>query len=203
VLDINRWISMNTLDDVRWEKVEQIKLVLTSGTYPVRSERVAEKLVEHMLNLGDANHGRKRGRSGSQTRDNSGIGDAMSAARQSDTGDRKANKRRQARIESMKSKVTRAGKLRGYMVTGWRYLEENSWHVKVWQLGHPSGWIGYRVTAGRFEVKVAAQGHTEAVLQLIGEWEAELCNLSDHAWQVPGTGSRRAPPSAAPLRLQQ
>jgi anti-sigma28 factor (negative regulator of flagellin synthesis) len=200
VLDINRWISMSTLDDVRWEKVERIKLVLTSGTYPVPPERVAEKLVEHMLKLDDANHRRKRGRTGSKTKDNSGIGDATSAARQSETGDRKVNKRGQARVETMKSKVTRAGKLRGYMVTGWRYLEDNSWHVKVWQLGHPNGWIGYTVTAGRFEVKVVAQGHREAVLQLIGEWEAELGNLSDHAWQVPGTGSRRAPPSVAPLR---
>jgi hypothetical protein len=203
VLNINRWISMNTLDDVRWEKVERIKLVLTGGTHPVPPERVAEKLVEHMLTLEDANHHRKRGRSGSKTKDNSGIGDAMSAARQSETGDGRVNKQRQARIETMKGKVTRAGKLRGYMVTGWRYLEDNSWHVKVWQLGHPSGWIGYTVTAGRFEVKVVAQGHKEAVLQLIGEWEAELGNLSDHAWQVPRTGSRRAPPSAAPLRFQK
>ena len=200
MLDINRWISMNTLDDVRWEKVERIKLVLTGGTYPVPPERVAEKLVEHMLKLEDFNHRRKRGRSGGKTKDNSGIGDATSAARRSETGDRKVNKRRQARVETMKSKVTRAGKLRGYMVTGWRYLEDNSWHVKVWQLGHPSSWIGYTVTAGRFEVKVVAQGHREAVLQLIGEWEAELGNLSDHAWQDPGTGSRRAHPSAALLR---
>ena len=173
MLDINRWISMNTLDDVRWEKVEQIKQILINGTYPAPPERVAEKLVEHMLTLEDANHRRKRGRSVSNTKDNSGIGDAMSAARQSETGDGKVNKQRQARIETMKGKVTRAGKSRGYMVTGWRYLEDDSWHVKVWQLGHPSSWIGYTVTAGRFEVKVVAQGHKEAVLQLIGEWEAE------------------------------
>jgi anti-sigma28 factor (negative regulator of flagellin synthesis) len=200
VLDINRWISMSTLDDVRWEKVERIKLVLRSGIYPVPPERVAEKLVEHMLKLDDANHRGKSGRSGSKTNDNSGIGDATSATRQSDASDRKVNKRRQARVETMKSKVTRAGKLRGYMVTGWRYLEDNSWHVKVWQLGHPGGWVGYTVTAGRFELKVVAQGYKEAVLQLISEWEAELGNLSDHAWQVPGTGSRRARPSTAPLR---
>ncbi len=199
MLDINRWISMSTLDDVRWEKVERIKLVLTGGTHPVPPDRVAEKLVEHMLKLGDFNRRRKR-RSGGKTKHNSGIGDATSAARRSETGDRKVNERRQARIETMKSKVTRAGKLRGYRVTGWRYLEENSWHVKVWQLGHPSSWIGYTVTAGRFEVKVVAQGHREAVLQLIGEWEAELGNLSDHAWQDSGTGSRRAHPSDALLR---
>jgi hypothetical protein len=74
--------------------------------------------------------------------------------------------------------------------------------VKVWHVGHQSGWIGYTVTAGRFELKVVAQGHKEAVLQLINEWEAELCNLSDRAWQVTGTGSRRAGPLAAPLRWQ-
>jgi len=190
---------MSTLDDVRWEKVEQIKLVLASRTYPVPPERVAEKLVENMLKRDDASPRRKRGRSRRKTNDNSGIGDATSAARQSDSGDRKVNKRRQARCETMKSKVNRAGKLRGYMVTGWRYLEDNSWHVKVWQLGHPSGWIGYTVTAGTFELKVVAHGHKEAVLQLIGEWEAELGNLSDQAWQLPGTGSRRAHTLAAPL----
>jgi anti-sigma28 factor (negative regulator of flagellin synthesis) len=190
---------MSALDDVRWEKVERIKLVLTGRTYPVPPARVAEKLVEHMLELDNANPRRKRGRSRKRTNDNSGIGDATSAARQSDTGDRKVNKRRQARVETMKSKVTRAGKSRGYRVTGWRYLEDNSWHVKVWQLGHPSGWIGYTVTAGRFEVKVVAQGHKEAVLQLISEWEAELGNLSDQAWQSPGTGSRKVHTLAAPL----
>jgi hypothetical protein len=79
VLDTYRSILMSTPDDVRWEKVEQIKLVLTNGTYPVPLERVAEKLVEHMLNLDGAYHPRKRGRSGSKTNDNSGIGDATSA----------------------------------------------------------------------------------------------------------------------------
>jgi hypothetical protein len=199
VLDINRWISMSTLEDVRWEKVERIKLVLTSRTYPIPPERVAEKLVEHMLNLDGVTHRRKRGRSGRKTNGNSGIGDATSAATQSDTGDRKVNRRKQARDGSMQSKVTRAGALRGYVVTGWRYLERNSWHVKVWQLGHQSGWIGYTVTAGRFELKAVAQGHKEAVLQLINEWEAELGNLSDSAWQVTGPGARRADPLAAPL----
>jgi hypothetical protein len=82
VLDIYRWISMSTPDDVRWERVEQIKVILTSGTYPVPPERVAEKLVEHMLKLDGANHRRKRGRSDRKTNDNCGIGDATSAARQ-------------------------------------------------------------------------------------------------------------------------
>lgn len=49
MLDIYRWISMSTPCDVRWEKVEQIKLIVTGETYPVPPERVAEKLIEHML----------------------------------------------------------------------------------------------------------------------------------------------------------
>jgi len=200
VLDINGWISMSTLDDVRWEKVEQIRMALTGGTKPVPPERVAGKLVEHMLTLDNANHRRERGRPSGKTNDNSGIGDAARAARQSETNDGKETKRRQAGSETMKSKVTRAGKLHGYMVTGWRYLEDSSWHVKVWQLGHPSGWIGYTVTDGRFEVKVLAQGYKEAVLQLIGEWEAELGNLPEQAWQVPGTDTRIAHPAAGPER---
>jgi hypothetical protein len=184
VLDINRWISMNTLDDVRWEKVERVNQALTSQTYLIPPERVGEKLVEHMLKLDDAYRHRKRGRSGSKTNDGPGIGDATSAARHNDTGDRKVNERRQARVQTMKGKVSRLGKWNGYMVTGWRYLEDSSWHVKVSPRGHPSGWIGYTVTAGRFELKVVAPGHKEAVLQLISEWEAELGSLSDPACQL-------------------
>jgi hypothetical protein len=202
VLDINRWISMNTLDDVRWEKVEQVKLNLSCGTYLPPRERVAEKLVEHMLKLDGTSHRRKRGRSGSKTNGNSGIGDSTSAARQSDTGNGKVNRRKQGRDGSMKSKVTRAGTLRGYIVTGWRYPEDDRWHVKVWHVGHQSGWIGYTVTAGRFELKVVAQGHKEAVLQLISKWEAELGTRSARAWQVPGTSSHRADPLTAALRWQ-
>ena len=102
MLDINRWISMNTLDDVRWEKVERIKLVLRRKAHPVPPERVAEKLVEHMLKLDGANHRRKRGRSDRKTNDNCGIGDATSAARQTGTGDGRVNRRKQARDGAMR-----------------------------------------------------------------------------------------------------
>jgi hypothetical protein len=188
VLDINRWISMNTLDDVRWEKVELVKLALTSSIYPVPAEHVGEKLVEHMLKLDDAYHRRKRGRSGNKIKHDSGIADAKSAATQSYIGNRKVKERRPASIQTMKRKVSRAGRWRGYVVTGWRYLEDNSWHVKVSPRGHPSGWIGYTVTAGRFELKVVAPGHKEAVLQLISEWEADLGNLSDPACRLSRHG---------------
>jgi hypothetical protein len=67
--------------------------------------------------------------------------------------------------------VTRRGTLGGYEVTGWRYFEEDSWHVKVWPVGRPGGWIGYTVTSGIFELKMVAQVHKEAILQMIGKWE--------------------------------
>jgi hypothetical protein len=61
--------------------------------------------------------------------------------------------------------------LGGYEVTGWRYLEETTWHVNVWPVGRPRSWIGYTVAAGIFELKIVAQADREAVLQVIGEWE--------------------------------
>jgi hypothetical protein len=70
-------------------------------------------------------------------------------------------------------KVTRTGTMGGYQVTGWRYLDDASWHVKVWLVGRPGEWLGYTVTAGEFELKTGAQPQKEAVLHLISEWEAE------------------------------
>ena len=45
------WISKSASDDVRWERVEQIRLMLSSKGYPVAPEQVAARLIEHMLNL--------------------------------------------------------------------------------------------------------------------------------------------------------
>jgi hypothetical protein len=70
-------------------------------------------------------------------------------------------------------KLTRTGTLGDYQVTGWRYLEDASWHVKVWLAGRPSDWFGYMVTAGKFELKPGVKAHKEAVLHAISEWEAE------------------------------
>jgi anti-sigma28 factor (negative regulator of flagellin synthesis) len=47
-------VSKSASDDVRRERVEHIKLMLTSGAYPVTTEEVAAKLIEYMLNLGRA-----------------------------------------------------------------------------------------------------------------------------------------------------
>jgi hypothetical protein len=67
--------------------------------------------------------------------------------------------------------VTGRSIMGGYEVTGWRKLGDASWHVKVWPVGRPNGWIGYTVTAGIFELTMVAQAHREAVLQVIEGWE--------------------------------
>jgi hypothetical protein len=77
----------------------------------------------------------------------------------------------------MKVKITRSGTLGEYRVTGWRYLEDARWHVKVWLTARPGDWMGYTVTDGEFELKTGAKTHKETVLQLITEWEAELVAL--------------------------
>jgi hypothetical protein len=103
------------------------------------------------------------------------------------TNDMKANGRERARQTGMRGKVTRRGTLGGYEVTGWRYPEETSWHVKVWPVGRPRSWIGYTVAAGIFELRIVAQAHKEAVLQVIGEWETEKLKPK------PRRGLRRPP----------
>ena len=82
-------------------------------------------------------------------------------------------------METLKEKVTCSGTFDGYEVTGWRYMNTASWHVKVWLAGRPGDWIGYTVTAGKFELNMLAQAQKEeAVLHLIRQWEAEEPNLS-------------------------
>jgi hypothetical protein len=84
----------------------------------------------------------------------------------------KTEMRKHPRSHTMQDKI-RSGASGGYEVTGWPCPEEARWHVKVWRAGCPDEWIGYTVTAGIFELKTGAQAHKEAVLHVIGEWEAE------------------------------
>src|ERR1700691_2032948 len=73
-------------------------------------------------------------------------------------------------------KETGRGSFVGYEVTGWRHMDTASWHVKVWPADRPSDWIGYTVTAGKFELTMFAQTQKEAVLHLIRQWETEYQN---------------------------
>ena len=61
-------ISENASEDVEVERVERIKLKLTSTTYTVVAEAVAAKMIEYMLNLGRDNHPRKKSRKGKETK---------------------------------------------------------------------------------------------------------------------------------------
>jgi hypothetical protein len=101
----------------------------------------------------------------------SGAATATSAISQSEARNMRVNVRKQARHGATKDKVTRAGTLGGYEVTGWRYPEDSSWHIKVWRAGRPNEWIGYTVTAGIFELGTGDQAHKEAALHMICEWE--------------------------------
>ena len=85
--------------------------------------------------------------------------------------DMKTDVRERARQTSLKGRETRRGTWGGYEVIGWRDREDANWDVKVWPVGRPSGWIGYTVRAGIFELKMVAQAHRDAVLHMIGEWE--------------------------------
>jgi hypothetical protein len=77
-------------------------------------------------------------------------------------------------LEPLREKVSCRGTFDGYEVTGWRYIDTASWHIKVWLAGRPGDWIGYTVTAGKFELNMFAQTQKEeAVLHLIRQWEAE------------------------------
>jgi hypothetical protein len=89
----------------------------------------------------------------------SGAGTATSASTQSDTDDMKANMQKQARNGTIRGKVTRRGMLGAYIVTGWRYPEDASWHVKIWLAGRPSDWLGYTVLAGRFSQRSRHAGN--------------------------------------------
>jgi hypothetical protein len=124
-----------------------------------------------MLERDRANHRWEHSRSGT-INDSSGVSEATLVGN-SETNDLKLNARNPARQTGITGKVTCRGTFGGYEVTGWRYFEDATWHVKVWPVGRPSGWIGYRVAVGIFELKILAQAHKEAVLHVICECEAD------------------------------
>jgi Anti-sigma-28 factor, FlgM len=83
-------ISKTGPHDVRWEKVERLRLLLTGGTYSVPPKRVAAKLLEQMLERDRANHRWKRSRSGT-IHDSSGVSEATIAGN-SETSDLEAQR---------------------------------------------------------------------------------------------------------------
>jgi hypothetical protein len=164
-------ISKTGPHDVRWEKVERLRLLVTGGTYSVPPKRVAAKLLKRMLERDRANDHWRSGRSG--TINDSFDLSLATLAGNSETNDSKPKAQSPARQTSITGKITCRGTFGGYEVAGWRYIENATWHVKVWPVGRPRGWIGYRIAVGIFELKIVAQADKEAILHVIGESEAE------------------------------
>jgi hypothetical protein len=104
MLDVDYWISNSGPDDVRWEKLEHIKQIMSGGMYPVPPKLVAVKLLEHMLELDRANRRWKRSRSSAKTNGSSVVGNASAgsdgvnpmdkATRKSQTNNVKTNGRK-------------------------------------------------------------------------------------------------------------
>jgi hypothetical protein len=67
VVDIYCFIPKRELDDVRWEKVEQVRGLLIGETYPVPPEQIAARLIDQMLDHGLAYPRRRRSRSRGKT----------------------------------------------------------------------------------------------------------------------------------------
>jgi Anti-sigma-28 factor, FlgM len=94
VLDIHYLNLKLGPHEVRWEKVERIKRILTAGTYFVPPKQVAAKLLERILECDRANHRCRCSRSGT-INDSSDLSKATLAGK-SRTNDLKANARNPA-----------------------------------------------------------------------------------------------------------
>jgi hypothetical protein len=79
VLDICNLIEKSRPDDVRWDKVEHVKQILSSETYRVSPTQIAAKLIEHMLEHGRANQRWKHSGSSSEPEDSLGVAKATIA----------------------------------------------------------------------------------------------------------------------------
>ena len=72
-----------------------------------------------------------------------------------------------------KSFVSRRGALGEYEVTGWRYAEDTTWHVKARRESRDHA-KAYVVRDGAFDPETAVANEKIAILSLIAQWEAGL-----------------------------
>jgi hypothetical protein len=69
-------------------------------------------------------------------------------------------------------KIERSGAFCDYEVSGWRYVGDVSWQVKVWLAGCPRDWFGYTMTSGqRCGMNILNEAQRSALSQLIANWE--------------------------------
>jgi len=74
-------------------------------------------------------------------------------------------------VQPMALKIERRGVLGEYEVSGWRYVDDVSWHVKIWLAGYPSDWVGYTMTSGRCELNILNEAQRSALSNVIANWE--------------------------------
>jgi hypothetical protein len=70
--------------------------------------------------------------------------------------------------------VSRKGALGAYEVTGWKYVEDTAWHVKVFGKSRFPFTKAYVVQDGAFRPETTPPAEKVAILQLIEQWEAGL-----------------------------
>jgi hypothetical protein len=80
-------------------------------------------------------------------------------------------------LDPPKSFVSRNGTLGQYEVRGWRYAEEDAWHLKVRLKGGGRCENSYLVRDGEFDPKTATLEEKLVVLGFIAQWEAESPNV--------------------------
>jgi hypothetical protein len=79
-----------------------------------------------------------------------------------------------------KSFVSRKGVLGGYEVTGWRYAEDATWHVKASRKDSHRLPKPYVVRDGAFRPDTASPPEKAAILSLIAQWETGLPDLDPY-----------------------
>jgi hypothetical protein len=77
-------------------------------------------------------------------------------------------------LPTPRSFVSRRGTCGGYEVTGWRYVEDNAWHVKAARKTSRWDAKAYVVKDGAFHPETALTNEKVAILTLIAQWEAGL-----------------------------
>lgn len=68
-------------------------------------------------------------------------------------------------------RIERRGAMGGYEVSGWRYVDDTSWQVKVWPAGRPRDWVGYTMTSGRCKLNILSEAQRSALSRVIAGWE--------------------------------
>jgi hypothetical protein len=76
-------------------------------------------------------------------------------------------------VKPLALKIERRGVLGDYEVSGWRYVDDVSWQVKIWLAGYPRDWVGYTMTSGQCELNILNEAQRSALSNVIADWESE------------------------------